>query len=75
MQVGDTGRYDFTADAIDLADLFCRQARRRLATLRRELYCQDDRRAYRVARDLLEGRFAWLNDNIVSTWKQGPDRS
>lgn len=58
------------AESIALADLFCRQARRRFMALRRDIYSNDDPENYRFARALLEGRFAWLTDNIVSTWRQ-----
>jgi alkylation response protein AidB-like acyl-CoA dehydrogenase len=54
----------------DLADLFCRQARRRLKILHRGVYRQDDRAAYKVARALLAGEYPWLNDNILSTWRK-----
>ncbi|TLM67650.1 MAG: DNA polymerase II [Deltaproteobacteria bacterium] len=60
------------AESIALADLFCRQARRRLEKLRRDLYRNDDAEDYRFARALLDGRFAWLTDNIVSTWRDKP---
>jgi len=53
-----------------LADLFCRQARRRLARLHRDLYCNDDKQEYRVARRVLKGEFPWLEDNILSSWRQ-----
>jgi len=62
------------AESIALADLFCRQARRRVAALRRDLYANDDLENYRFARSLLEGRFAWLSDNIVSTWRREKPR-
>lgn len=52
-----------------LADLFCRQARRRLSELHRGIYCNDDAKAYKLARETLDGEFPWLEDNIVSTWK------
>jgi hypothetical protein len=58
------------AESIALADLFCRQARRRFAALRRDLYRNDDDENYRFARSLLDGRFAWLTDNIISTWRR-----
>jgi len=58
------------AESIALAELFCRQARRRVAALRRDLYSNDDAENYRFARALLDGRFAWLTDNIVSTWRR-----
>lgn len=53
-----------------LADLFCRKARRRLATLHRAVYCNDDAFSYMTARQLLEGEFAGLEDNILTTWKK-----
>ena len=62
------------AESIALADLFCRQARRRFAALRRDLYDNDDTANYRFARALLDGRFAWLTDNIVSTWRREKPR-
>lgn len=52
-----------------LADLFCRQARRRIAGLRRAIYCNDDKLAYSVAREVLDDNFPELNDNIISTWE------
>lgn len=58
------------AESIPLADLFCRQARRRLAARRRELCQNDDADNTLLARALLDGRFAWLTGNIVSTWRQ-----
>ncbi len=51
-----------------LADLFCRQARRRLRELHRGVYRHDDRFTARVAREVSEGGYPWLGDNIVSTW-------
>ncbi|NJC89062.1 MAG: DNA polymerase II [Desulfuromonas sp.] len=62
------------AESLALADLFCRQARRRFEALRRDLYHNDDTENYRFARALLEGRFAWLTDNIVSTWRRDKPR-
>ena len=58
------------AGAEELADLFCRQARRRIKRFHQEVYCNDDTRTYRVARQVLKGSFPWLEGNIVSTWKQ-----
>jgi hypothetical protein len=62
------------AESIAVAELFCRQARRRIAALRRDLYNNDDVDNYRFARSLLDGRFAWLTDNIVSTWRREKSR-
>ena len=59
------------AGAEKLADLFCRQARRRIAALHRGVYRNDDRIAYRTAREVLDGAFPWLEENILSTWREG----
>ncbi len=59
----------------ELADLFCRQARRRLKALHRAIYFNDDALAYRTARQVLEGRYPWLEDNMLSTWKGGVEKS
>jgi hypothetical protein len=53
----------------ELADLFCRQARRRIGSLRRAVYGNDDRRVYDLSRKVLEGEFPWLEENILCTWK------
>lgn len=52
-----------------LADLFCRQARRRIAERRRAVYFNDDRKSYSLAREVLSGQYSWLEENIVCTWK------
>jgi len=62
------------AESITLAELFCRRARRRFEALRRDLYRNDDTEDYRIARALLDGRFTWLTDNIVSTWRRDKPR-
>lgn len=58
-----------------LADLFCRQARRRVKRLHWDVYFNDDRRAYKEAREVLAGHYPWLEDNILSTWKETPPAS
>jgi hypothetical protein len=58
------------ANAGELADLFCRQSRRRVDAMHRAIYCNDDVAAYRTARKVLDGEFSWLDDNIVSTWRR-----
>ena len=56
--------------AVELADLFCRMARRRLSQLHRNLYCNDDRRLGPLAKKILAGDFAWLEDNMVKEWEK-----
>ena len=46
--------------ASELADLFCRQARRKVRRLFIDLWSNDDARKYKVARSVLKGRHAWL---------------
>jgi alkylation response protein AidB-like acyl-CoA dehydrogenase len=50
---------------VELADLFCRMARRRIVLAMRRLHENDDRHAYRIAQDVLEGRITWLEDGIL----------
>jgi hypothetical protein len=56
--------------AEQMADLFCRQARRRLNALHRAIYSNDDRLAYKTARQVLDGDYPWLEENILCTWKE-----
>jgi alkylation response protein AidB-like acyl-CoA dehydrogenase len=49
-----------------LADLYCRQARRRIARSFDVLFDNDDTATYQVALELLEGRHTWLEEGIVS---------
>jgi hypothetical protein len=52
-------------EAVQLADLFCRQARRRVDDLFRGMDANDDGRMYRTARQILDGDFLWLEEGIV----------
>jgi alkylation response protein AidB-like acyl-CoA dehydrogenase len=49
------------AEATELADLFCRQARRRADAL----FDNDDTDAYALAQGVLGGRFRWLEEGVV----------
>jgi hypothetical protein len=51
--------------AIELADLFCRQARARVHAKFRELWRNSDTRAYRAAQDVLAGEHRWLERGMV----------
>jgi hypothetical protein len=48
-----------------LADLFCRQARRRVDSLFRALDSNDDVRSYDTARAVLDGEYLWMEEGIV----------
>jgi hypothetical protein len=59
-------RHEFHAEeAIDLADAFCRMARRRVGAWFRALWRNDDARRYALARDVLEGRHAWVEHGAM----------
>ena len=50
---------------VELADLFCRQARRRIRATLRGLADNDDRQAYQLAQAVLNDRYRWLEAGIV----------
>ena len=50
--------------AVELADLFCRGARRKIKQLFRDLWSNDDNRKYRTAMNVLKGRHRWLEKAI-----------
>ncbi|MCG8461393.1 MAG: acyl-CoA dehydrogenase family protein, partial [Holophagales bacterium] len=56
--------------AIELADLFCRQARRKVKRLFADLWANDDNRKYRVAINVLKGKHRWLEDTLEGLEKQ-----
>jgi hypothetical protein len=49
----------------ELADLFCRNARRKIGRLFHDLWFNDDVRKYKVALRVLEGKHAWLEKGIL----------
>lgn len=51
--------------AVDLADLFCRQARGRIHAISRGLRRNADEETYRVAQDVLAGEHRWLERGTV----------
>lgn len=51
--------------AVTLADLFCRNARRDVKRLFRDLWRNDDVRKYRVGVQVLEGQHAWMEAGIL----------
>src|SRR5687767_1258844 len=50
---------------IELADLFCRQARRRVHDRFEDVFFNDDKRGYKVAQRVLKGAHGWLERGIV----------
>jgi len=62
--LGEGGQPD--ADRAEvLADVFCRNARRRVRDLFRDLWSNDDVARYRLGVDVVDGRHAWLEAGIV----------
>ncbi len=53
-------------NAAELADLFCRNARRKVAQLFRDVWRNDDVRKYKVALKVLDGRHAWMETGILT---------
>jgi hypothetical protein len=51
---------------IELADQFCRGARRRIAASFRAIGSNDDVETYRFARGVLDQRYAWLEEGIIA---------
>ncbi|HXG58445.1 MAG TPA: acyl-CoA dehydrogenase family protein, partial [Thermoanaerobaculia bacterium] len=52
-------------NAIDLADLFCREARQRIEYNFENLFTSTDEKAYRVASRLLDGEYRWFEGDLV----------
>jgi hypothetical protein len=52
-------------EATELADLFCRQARRRVEALFDSLFSNDDVQAYGLAQGVLDNRFTWLEEGVL----------
>jgi hypothetical protein len=63
------------ANALDLADVFCRGSRRRVDGLFRAIRRNDDGRAYRVARDVLDQKYAWLEAGIIGVEEAAAERA
>ena len=60
------------AEAQELAELFCAQAKRRADVLFSELWHNDDDANREAAAKLLDGRYRWLEEGIVDPSGEGP---
>lgn len=63
---------DRKQEAIELADLFCRQARRRADRLFGELWDNDDSAQYKAAQRVLSGRYEWFEYDVLDPAGDGP---
>jgi alkylation response protein AidB-like acyl-CoA dehydrogenase len=52
-------------NALELADLFCREARGRIDNYFRQMFSPHDTALYKTAQELLGSEFAWLEQGIV----------
>jgi hypothetical protein len=52
-------------EALDVAEVFCRGARSRIAALFADLFGRNDVAVYKLASDVLKGKHAWLEDGII----------
>ena len=66
MKDGANGR-----EAVLLADLFCRRSRLRIEQLFNEVHDNADDPTYKVAQDVLKGRYAWLEEGAVTAIPEG----
>ncbi|MEO8561942.1 MAG: acyl-CoA dehydrogenase family protein [bacterium] len=62
-------------EAIELADLFCREARERIATNFDRFYGKNDRTMSKVSRHVLAGSHAWLEEGIIGMASDVPGPS
>jgi alkylation response protein AidB-like acyl-CoA dehydrogenase len=63
---------DRRQEAMELADLFCGQARRRADRLFAELWANDDEAQYKAAQQVLSGRYAWFEEDVLDPAGDGP---
>ena len=59
-------------EAMELADLFCREARQRITTNFHRFYGKNDATIYRVSQRVLDGKHAWLEAGIVGIMEEVP---
>ncbi|MGO8957251.1 MAG: hypothetical protein ACLQFR_07775 [Streptosporangiaceae bacterium] len=72
MEATDAAGTERGAAARDLADLFCAQARLRAEDLFGQLWSNTDDDDAALARHVLTGRYAWLEDGIIDPSIPGP---
>ncbi|HUE60355.1 MAG TPA: hypothetical protein VMO88_12290, partial [Acidimicrobiales bacterium] len=77
IEEGSVGSAAFETDggdgaAEDLADLFCRQARRRVDQAFHDLWHNDDDEEYSAAMRVLEGRYTFFEQGILDPSGDGP---
>ena len=53
-------------EAVELADLFCQDARRRVRAIFRRVFDNDDVATYRISKQVLEGKHLWWESTGVA---------
>jgi len=61
-------------DAMELADLFCREARTRIDQNFRTLFDNHDELAYKVVQKLMKGEYEWLEGQLVQPVVPTPEQ-
>jgi alkylation response protein AidB-like acyl-CoA dehydrogenase len=59
--------------AFELADLFCKHARRRADDLFASVFANDDDATYELAQKVLDGKHLWMEEGIVDPAELGAD--
>lgn len=57
---------------VELADVFCRQSRRRVGELTARLWVNTDEHDREIARRVLDDRYTWLEEGILDPSIEGP---
>jgi hypothetical protein len=60
-------------EALRLADVFARRSRLRIRQLFAEIGTNADDSTYRLAMDVLKGKYAWLEDGAILAHDDGPE--
>jgi alkylation response protein AidB-like acyl-CoA dehydrogenase len=54
-----------TTNAVELADLFCEQARTRIRMSFENLHLPEDAESWRISQDLLSDKYLWMEEGII----------
>lgn len=63
--ISDEKNNPASAGAVELADLFCRQSKGRILKQMRGLFLSSDAFANKIAKNTLDGKYAWLENDII----------
>ena len=66
------GAYAGAGNAVELADLFCRESRLRIAAHFDNLFGRNDAALYRLSQQVLQGEYEWLERGIIDAPEPEP---